>query len=641
MAVLVHFHFELPFSPPADISAEANGPLPLRAVFERAFVPAVSAIEYSSEKYGTDLRCGFSASGRFLSQLLPADVAALRKLVDLGHAEILLAPYAIAAGRFSEIDRIAEQLELNADEWRRLEIPVSGGVWLPSPLTETNVISLNALQHSPILILAGQTEEAFAAAGNFAAVWIGTRIEKGDLAGRSANRSAFSLRRADRSATTVVFDGTDVFPDTLSAVDRRAAFLDLMKDLRGEFSKLTRLPSVFATEADFEARDPAEFMPRGGGQIADSGEMGQADARLQALAAEIAPLGKFIKTKPKEIENLQHLLKARKALLLARSEELWSAKAFKRPAVRACLYEQINIAQVEIDIIVEPDVDPVLGWVRHLHLPNDEQVKQVAIDTQLMRLHFDLARAGALTEFDYKGRKANLVSTAWDENHSLSFLEGLVELQPNELSGEKLPEINRLLTPMPGSAAEALITRQTKDLTGLRLIRTADARGIKSSTNWSARIVKHYTVKAGIGAHLPNVTTGFSQEYWLEGTGAPGASVYCVSRFSFMLPSAHPDSISFRPLASAGGEAPKSIRHSQFFLKANDVEGGLYGIRLIDGISNFVVDLRSAKQLNGVGCLPFEQVSDSEANGFALLFFIGAGRIYEDDKANMIFLSIR
>ena len=641
MGVLVHFHFDLPF----DGGSDAAGPLPPRALFERAFVPAVSAIQYSSEKYGNDLLCAVSCSGHFLSELLPADAEVLRKLVEHKRAEVLLTPYAVAANRFAQQDRLTEQLELNAEEWRRLSVPVTNGVWLPAATSESNLAALAALQCSPVIVPSTICKEelsGFSAAGDFAGSWIVSRVQQGDLAKRHTSRSALSLRGADHSAATVIFSNSDLFPENLSAIDRRAAFLDLMKDLRGEFSQLTRLPSAFAAEFESgETREPSEALKPPNGTASGIDEMDQAAARVETLAEEMAPLPDLIKTMPKEAENLQHLLAARKALALARSAELWSPVDFKRPSIRRCIYEQVNIAQVEIDIITQPDIDPVLGWVRHMHLPNEESVKYVAIDTQLMRLHFDLARAGALTEFDYKGRKANLASTAWDGNDSLSFIEGLLELQPAELSTAKLPEINRILTPAPGSATGALITRQTKDLTGLRLIRTAGVRGLKKNGTQSARIVKHYTVKAGIGAHLPNVTTGFSQEYWLEGDSAPGSAVYCVSRYSLMLPSANPDSISFRPLASAGGEAPKSIPYSQFFLNVNDIEGGLYGLRLIDGVSNFVLDIRSAKQLNGIGVLPLERVSDTEMNGIVLLFFVGAGRIFEDDKANTIFFSIR
>ena len=113
-----------------------------------------------------------------------------------------------------------------------------------------------------------------------------------------------------------------------------------------------------------------------------------------------------------------------------------------------------------------------------------------------------------------------------------------------------------------------------------------------------------------------------------------------VSRFVFMLPSGTQNGVSLRPLSSAGGEGKTALKlDDPLLLQTKDVEGGLYGGRLIDGIDNFVMDIRSAKPLSALGCFPL--VSESSFGGFVMLFFLDARRIFQDDKANTIFLSIR
>ena len=117
-----------------------------------------------------------------------------------------------------------------------------------------------------------------------------------------------------------------------------------------------------------------------------------------------------------------------------------------------------------------------------------------------------------------------------------------------------------------------------------------------------------------------------------------------VNRFVFMLPSATLGGASLRPLSSAGGEGPKVFPlETALLLENKDVEGGLCGGRLIDGIENFVMDIRSAKPLNALGCFPltYQHQGTAAFGGIVLLFFLEARRVFQDDKANTIFLSIR
>ena len=166
-----------------------------------------------------------------------------------------------------------------------------------------------------------------------------------------------------------------------------------------------------------------------------------------------------------------------------------------------------------------------------------------------------------------------------------------------------------------------------------------------SHKNFDAELIKHYTFKSGLGAHRPNSTTGFSLEYWLESSNSP-QDLTLALEFNISLPSTTPGVLSLRPLISGGGVSEHRYDLSQEHSFSKHVlqdEGIICGARLVDGVTDFVLDIRSAKELSGMIALPiFHEVLEEEVYyGTKLLLLLPADKVLSDEKANNIFVSIQ
>ncbi len=358
--------------------------------------------------------------------------------------------------------------------------------------------------------------------------------------------------------------------------------------------------------------------------------------RLKRLEQDLSPLAAQIENKPLFYNNKQRLSDAnvfyQEAIKLFGDSHLFDYRSWRKQIYKAILH-----AQVEIDTINNPEVDPVNGWVKQEYADLDyDGLKEIHIDTQLMNLIFKPELSGALVDFEYKPRKTNLVNYSPEYEAALNYVDYFFEKDFNSLS---IPEIKELV----GQQAKATIaiptdylkTKYSKDLAGFRLIKE-----LKSNSLNSVKIIKHFNFKAGIGGHLPNCTTGFSTEYWLESASEINDNLLLANQFSFLFPSASEQGMFLRPLSVFGGIAEKAIDASkEQLIPYTSVEGGLYGIRIIDGLSNLIMDIRSAKPLSGALVYPLFD-ANSNLQSMVLLFFIKAKTVFTDEKANMIFLSI-
>ena len=113
-----------------------------------------------------------------------------------------------------------------------------------------------------------------------------------------------------------------------------------------------------------------------------------------------------------------------------------------------------------------------------------------------------------------------------------------------------------------------------------------------------------------------------------------------------MLPSGDKRVLSVRPLLSAAGTHDKALSCDEdLIVRPSDAPGGLHGLRLIDGLDNLVMDLRSAKPVSAIAVLSIAgapQVDGSPGySGTTVLFFYEARRFFRDDRANTLFLSIK
>lgn len=263
------------------------------------------------------------------------------------------------------------------------------------------------------------------------------------------------------------------------------------------------------------------------------------------------------------------------------------------------ILELMLFGEVDLEAFLHPDVDPVLGWVR-LGSVNGEHF----ISTQLA--DYFLAEDGALLELDFKPRKCALFGTVPARSFTL------------KPSAE----------PLKRKLETAKVTRKTLDLLSIRF-----DEELTYSTG-TFHLIKEFTFRAGVGAHLPNSTTGFSLEYWIEG---PAPSTLNISLlFSPTLPSPELHSGSVKPLLCVGGiDERRFTLEESTRIGGSDVPGGLFGIRLIDSVEDLLVDIRTSKQLEEAKVIP-----SSDKDIAVCEFTVGAKRISGDGRSNTVFVSV-
>jgi hypothetical protein len=182
-----------------------------------------------------------------------------------------------------------------------------------------------------------------------------------------------------------------------------------------------------------------------------------------------------------------------------------------------------------------------------------------------------------------------------------------------------------------------MISKQTPGLLGIRF---------SGSLADSVKEFREFTFRAGIGAHLQNATTGFALEYWVEAKTDDFESQLIELSWAFLLPSARPDAASALTLHSVGGISKEALSLDKpLYLSGDNMEGGLYGLRLVDGLNGLTTDWRSAKPLRAVSVSPqFAPDPDDPKNsiytGSSLRFYIDPKRASDPHSPNTLFLSI-
>lgn len=346
--------------------------------------------------------------------------------------------------------------------------------------------------------------------------------------------------------------------------------------------------------------------------------------RLLRLESDIAPLEQYIENHPLEYKNKQRLVETNTYFQQAK-ESFGSQNIDSLNSWRKQVYKAIIHAQVEMDTIYNPEVDPIVGWVKQELIDLDKDNKKfLQLDTQLMTLHFDLEKSGSVINFEYKPRKANLVNFFEELPESYFAIDYLFEGELEKISLENQNKITL-------NKIDYLNTKHSLDLCGFRFI---------SEIAEEVKLIKHYSFKAGIGAYLPNSTTGFSIEYWLESAKELKDNLYLVNQFSLLFPSGSELGLTIKGLGSFGGIGENSFEASKSqLLNSGSVAGGLYGLRMIDGVTNLTIDIRFSKAISAIQILP---VHDQENNlvTMQLKVFVKAKNVINDDKAMMVFLSI-
>lgn len=439
----------------------------------------------------------------------------------------------------------------------------------------------------------------------------------------------------------------ETFRDALDRLFARASVSATLNFLRGTqiYHKVTtglRLGTdeknvcLLSASSFVSPSDPAEDVRR-------TPERARLFYRLLHLAEELDPLPAHIKRSPNEKANLERLERAKKAFSSAFSRSLYSddprtglpAYPFRRAFQRAVL-----VAQVEADTIRNPEIDPSVGWVRHELIDYDQDgEEEVVIDTQLIRLYIERSRAARIVELDYKPRKVDLLNIFDPTGQAATSRFLLLPTGGQPVDATKLREA---LASAPQTIDSKLtVTKRTLDLLELAFEHPIAGAGGQSSVT---RLCKHLQVKSGIGSHLPNSTTGFSTEVWLEGQKPPEGTLL-LAQFSFMLPSGDPDVLSTRPLVAFGGAFERAFGcHVDHVFLPQHVPGGAYGIRLIDGIDSFILELRCSKPLPVAAVLPIwhkDRDGRDRFGGSMVICGIDAAKILGDDRSATFFLSIK
>ena len=295
-------------------------------------------------------------------------------------------------------------------------------------------------------------------------------------------------------------------------------------------------------------------------------------------------------------------------------------------------YSAVLKSQVDIDFVPKPEIDPNSGWVRFMvENYNNEQLELFSVDTQLMTLRFSPYYQGAMIGFEYKPRKNNFIPPA-DDGLAPSFLTYFADSISlsafADLSDIALRLKSDKTTDGAVAKTEAVILSHTQDLLQVLFKPIVEVNPV----------FKHYKIKAGMGAHLYNCTTGFTMRYWFDSAAVNISSKFLVLEMNFLLPTGITDSTSAQALMSVGGV--DSTLHN--LTKKTTIEkapGGLHGVRLIDGLDNFVMDIRSAHLLSAVSLTPLLDKTKHH-RGTQVKFYVKTSDINSAEKANHIFVSI-
>lgn len=318
----------------------------------------------------------------------------------------------------------------------------------------------------------------------------------------------------------------------------------------------------------------------------------------------------------------KRITKAARFLALIKHESIWQLESEKIATLRIAAFAAVISADVEIEAIRYADIDPNEGWARLLE--KTPTADYYTIDTQLLRMTFSRKSHGGLISCHYKPRKINLCNVLCQSDYRYSFCTSLIE------KPENASQLLHSAPAAPATEINYLKNRRTSGLVGIRLTKSF-------AQHSDVKLVEDYTVRSGLGAYNNNSTTGWTFEHWLEGKPSDNALVRID--FHFQLATPIPHAISTRALTIASAEA----EHAAFLdkphlLQTNDISGGLHGIRLIDGINNFTIDLRSAKPLVAATVIP--QIEGEVLQGIAASFYLPAKNLLEDNHSNTIYVSI-
>ncbi len=345
------------------------------------------------------------------------------------------------------------------------------------------------------------------------------------------------------------------------------------------------------------------------------------------LREELAKLPDYVRENPLEYVNKERLANAKK----------WYLRSQHRPstqndsslslslALRKKTYHCLLHAQVEIDAIYHPEIDPNDGWLEESRVTNpDGTLASITLHTPFAHYLFSPLSGAGLRALGYKPRKLALLDVG-DGSARTSFSALLCEKDGCESEQELVP-------------GELSIPRKNPGVYVVRATQSLDPERYGKE----AQVVKDFMIKSGLGAHRPNATTGFSLEYWLEGVAqdALDSKTQLAISCHYLPPSLSGELLQLRALLPAGGISDEAC--SLEVERSISLPRSLSGVRLIDSLDQFVIDFRSAKPLSSVETTPLFYADESESifAGVQLRFLLPLKEVLDSFESNSLFVSI-
>lgn len=307
------------------------------------------------------------------------------------------------------------------------------------------------------------------------------------------------------------------------------------------------------------------------------------------------------------------------------------------PLLASAAYELILNAQVLLDEIAHPQIDPTLGWIEREHM-EDEGGTRLVIDSQLMHLNLRGQGAGEILSWDYKPRRISLAAQSYAhlgacaEAALPAFSEGIFQLdghipQSVEDAASLFAKMQKIAC--NEEAALPKIITATPGLLRLRF-RKEPSAGIPLGARYLC--FKDLSIKAGVGAYRNYATTGFEVEYMLEQVERAEKSLF-VLQLSLCFPSMSMQALALQRLLCMGGVQAEEIEiKGPYWFATESAPGGLYGLRISDRLADFEIDFRFSRALHGAALLPlsFGAGVAEDAGGFeafSVLFCLPVSRL--------------
>jgi len=246
-------------------------------------------------------------------------------------------------------------------------------------------------------------------------------------------------------------------------------------------------------------------------------------------------------------------------------------------------YRKLLMAQVDLAYFIHAGIEPQIGWIEY-DAPSIEQPEKYEIRNPFLSLQHDLTHGGVITKIDYFPRKFLLN----ESSPSLFFSIGRIST-PKEFE------------PIASSLDKWRLMRKQPDLISLRF----DEEPISNlEENALCTIAKVIYLKGGLGSFMPNSTSGFSCEFWIEEWLGKNSTIPLNLHLPLLFP-AQQELIQIRALSPFGGETDTLYNaESALLIKKDSIESGLSGIRLINSAEHFVIDIRFTRPINNINLIP-------------------------------------